>query len=182
MLLLILCLEFMYIGLFAVGGGMATIPFMLRLSEKYPEWFSISNLADMIAIGESTPGPIGINIATYAGYTVAGVSGAILASLALIMPAFIILIIILPMLVKYRDSRLVNSVFKGLRPAVTGLIAAAGAVMLKIVLISDGGRFDFLSFILFAFILICVHIPKIKKLHPISFIAVAAFIGIVLKL
>ena len=179
--LLTLFLEFMYIGIFAVGGGLAAIPFLVRMSENYPEWFSLSMLADMIAVSEATPGPIGINMATYIGYTVEGIPGAILTSIAVTLPAFILLIIISPTLTKYRNSRLVDAVFRGLRPAVTGLIFAAGVVLLEIVFITDTGV-DVLSFMLFVVVFICTQLPEIKKLHPVAYIGIAALIGVIIGL
>lgn len=175
--LLLLCWEFLKIGLFAVGGGMATIPFLTKMSEHHPEWFSLSMLADMIAVSESTPGPIGINMATYVGYTVSGVYGAVLATVSLALPAFIILLMVSRALQKYRDNRLVDASFRGLRPAVTGIIAAAGFVVLKMVLLTDTG-IDFLSLALFAIVLLCTQIPMLKKLHPVVYIGAAAVIGI----
>ena len=179
--LLTLWFEFMHIGIFAVGGGLAAIPFLVRMSENHPEWFNLSMLADMIAVSEATPGPIGINMATYIGYTVEGIPGAVLASVAVVLPAFILLIFISPALTKYRNSRLVDAVFKGLRPAVTGLIFAAGVVLLEIVFITDTG-FDVLSFILFVVVFICTQLPKSKKLHPVAYIGIAALIGVVIGL
>ena len=83
---LLLMYEFFKTGLFAVGGGLATIPFLQKMSEHHPEWFTAAELADMIAVAESTPGPIGVNMATFAGYRTAGIFGAVAATLALVLP------------------------------------------------------------------------------------------------
>jgi len=179
--ILILFLEFLHIGVFAIGGGMAAIPFLIRMSNNHPEWFSLSMLTDMIAVSEATPGPIGINMATYIGYIVADVPGAVLTSVAVVLPAFLLLLFLTPTLEKHSENTTVIAVFKGLRPAVTGLIAAAGAILLGLILITDSGV-DFASFILFAIILTCTQLPKLKKLHPTIFIGVAAFIGIIFGL
>lgn len=179
--LLLLCWEFFKIGLFAVGGGMATIPFLTSLAQKYPGWMSLEELANMIAVSESTPGPIGINMATYVGYQVSGVPGAVLASLALVLPAFIIVCILARLLEKWRQSRFVNAAFAGLRPAVAGLIAAAGWVVLKIALLSGGGTV-IAGAVMLAALFICTQIKPLAKLHPIAYIAAGAAAGIILKL
>ena len=116
--------EFFKIGLFAVGGGMATLPFLQELAEK-TGWYPQSLITDMTAISESTPGPIGINMATYVGCNVAGIFGGVVATLGEIIPSVIIVVIVSKYLEKFRGSKLVNDAFYGLRPAVTGLIAAA---------------------------------------------------------
>ena len=117
--------EFAKIGLFAVGGGMATLPFLERLSER-TGWFDAALITDMVAISESTPGPIGINMATYVGCEIAGVLGGIVATVGLVAPALIVVIIVSKYLEKFRGNTVVDNMFYGLRPAVTGLIAAAG--------------------------------------------------------
>ena len=125
MIYLQLFFEFLKVGLFAVGGGMATFPFLTDLADK-TGWYTQQQLIDMIAIAESTPGPIGVNTATYVGFTTAGLPGALIASLGLITPSVIIILIIARVLARFKDSKLVQDVFYGLRPASTGLIAAAG--------------------------------------------------------
>lgn len=187
--LLLLCFEFFKTGLFAVGGGLATLPFLTEISAKHPDWFTQAQLADMIAVAESTPGPIGINMATYAGYSSAGIPGALLATFSLVLPSFIILTIIAGILHKYMENRFVKSAFSGLRPAVTGLIAAAGFSVYKLTLLDldafDGNLlkvFNIPALIIFAVILFITQFKKTKKIHPIVIIAVCAVIGIVFKL
>ena len=121
MTLLLLCYEFFKTGLFAIGGGLATLPFLYEISDRYG-WFSHADIADMIAISESTPGAIGINMSTYAGYTTGGIMGGILASLSLAAPSVIIILIVARFLEKFRDSRYVNRAFYGLRPASIAMI------------------------------------------------------------
>ncbi len=179
--LLLLCYEFFKIGLFAVGGGMAAIPFLSRIAVAYPEWYTLEMLTDMIAVSESTPGPIGINMATYVGYTVAGIPGAILTTVSLIIPSIIIILLIAQALDRYNNSPLVQNGFAGLRPAVTGLIAAAGYSVLLLALL-PGGIFDWRCLLLFAAMLGCIQWKKLKNLHPIVYIAFAAVVGIVLEL
>ena len=102
--------EFFKTGLFSVGGGLATLPFLYEMSNNHPDWFTHADIADMIAVSESTPGAIGINMSTYAGYKVAGIPGGILASFALALPCVIIILIIARFLARFRKSRLVDGV------------------------------------------------------------------------
>ena len=187
--LLILCLEFFKTGLFAVGGGLATLPFLSEMAEKYP-WFTHEQLADMIAVSESTPGPIGVNMATYVGFRAFGVPGAILATLSLILPSLIIIVIVAKMMNKYMSNKYVQWAFGGLRPAVTGLIAAAGWSVVELALL-DLTDFNIARFweainipavIIFAVVLFFAQFKKTKKLHPIVFIGACAVLGILLKL
>lgn len=177
--------EFFKIGLFAVGGGMATLPFLQRLAES-SGWFSQALITDMIAISESTPGPIGINMATYVGCNVAGVLGGIMATLGTILPSIIIVTTVSQYLEKFRGSKLVDAAFYGLRPAVTGLIAAAGVGVLQVSMFHvDLYRqtgvilniFDLKKLVFFA--ITFAAIKKFKR-HPIVYIACAAVIGILL--
>ena len=190
--LLLLCFEFFKTGLFAVGGGLATLPFLNDIAEKYPEWFTHEQLADMIAVAESTPGPIGINMATYAGFTAAGVPGALLATFSLVLPAFLILLMIAKALDLYMSNRFVKAAFKGLRPAVTGLIAAAGFGVYKLCLLDievfDGSVssipqiFNWVPILIFAVVLFLTQFKYTKKLHPVILIAACAAVGVLLKL
>ena len=127
--------EFFKTGLFAVGGGMATIPFLYDISDK-TGWFTHTQLADMIAVGESTPGPIGVNMATYVGFTTAGIPGGIIATLGIVTPSVIIILIIARMLKQFRQNRYVDAAFYGLRPCSVALIAAAGVLVLKVSLLN----------------------------------------------
>lgn len=187
--LLTLCFEFFKTGLFAVGGGLATLPFLSEMADKYP-WFTYEQLADMIAVSESTPGPIGVNMATYVGFRVWGVPGAILATLSLVLPSLIIVVIIAKMMSKYMSNKYVQWAFGGLRPAVTGLIAAAGWSVVELALL-DLTDFSIARFweainipavIIFAIVLFLAQFKKTKKLHPIVFIGSCAVLGIILKL
>ena len=177
--------EFLKIGLFAVGGGMATLPFLQRLAEN-TGWYPQSLITDMIAISESTPGPIGINMATYVGYHVVGIWGGIVATMGEILPAIVIVVIVSKYLEKFRGSRLVDAAFYGLRPAVTGLIAAAGISVVQVSifrldLFRQTGAlldlFDFKKLLYFAVVFFAI--KKFKK-HPIVYIAISAVVGILL--
>ena len=136
MIYLQLFYEFFKTGLFVFGGGLATIPFLQEISVK-TGWYTTQQLMDMVAISESTPGPIGVNMATYVGYTVAGISGGIIATLGLVTPCIIIACIVARLLYKFRESTYVNAAFYGLRPASLGLISAAGLVVLRISLLRE---------------------------------------------
>ena len=134
MIYLQLFFEFFKTGLFAVGGGMATLPFLYDMAEK-TNWFTSGQLADMIAVSESTPGPIGVNMATYVGFTTAGFWGGLIATLALVTPSVIIIVIISYFLKAFRENKYVDAAFYGLRPTSTGLIAAAGMTVVTITLL-----------------------------------------------
>ena len=181
-----LFVEFFKAGLFAIGGGLATIPFLQDISEK-TGWFSLRELVDMIAISESTPGPIGINMATYAGYKTAKLAGAIIAVVGEVTPSIIIIVLIAYYYMRFSEQPLVKAGFYGVRPAVTGLIAAAGFEVAKIALFNIEAYlkthnlfalFNLKSIALFAIIEFLMN--KYKK-HPIYFLVGAAIIGIIFK-
>ena len=125
MIYITLFLEFFKIGLFAVGGGMVAIPFLYELTNKY-DWFTKEVLGDMIAISESTPGPVGVNMATYAGINASGVLGGIIATLGLVFPSVVIIILVSKILEKFKSNKYVANAFSGIRPGTTGMIASAG--------------------------------------------------------
>lgn len=186
MIYLQLFFEFFKTGLFTIGGGMATLPFLYDMADK-TGWFTSGQLSDMIAISESTPGPIGVNMATYVGFTTAGIWGAIIATIGLITPSIIIIIIISYFLKSFRDNKYVDAAFYALRPASTGLIAAAGMSVVTITLLqidlfkSTSKIVDLLNWksLILAFIIYILtnHIKQTKKLHPVFFIVGSAIIG-----
>ena len=194
MILIQLFLEFCRVGLFSVGGGLATIPFLTDLGER-TGWFTSGQLADMIAISESTPGPMGVNMATYVGFQtgslaggpLGGAAGAVLATLGLITPSIIIIIAIAGFLQKFRQSKTVDAVFSGLRPASTALIASAGLSVALSVLTVVGGTaehtfgLNWPALILTVAVFVCMRYTPLKKLHPVAFIAAAAVIGAVFQ-
>lgn len=183
--------EFFKTGLFSVGGGMATLPFLYAMSDK-TGWFSHAQLADMIAVGESTPGPIGVNMATYVGFTTAGVPGAMLATVGLVTPSVIVILIIARILQAFRQNKYVDAAFYGLRPCSVGLIAAAGLMVVKISLFRfealDSGAgwwqdfFNWKAIVLAAALIVLTRCVKAtKKLHPIVFILASALVGVVFR-
>lgn len=177
--------EFFKAGLFAIGGGLATLPFLQAMVDT-TGWFTTAQLADMIAVSESTPGPLGINTATYVGYTVAGVPGAVVATVGLITPSIIIILIIAAFLRAFQSSRYVQDAFYGLRPASTGLIAASGMSVVMMAFFRTGetelSRINFLGIVLAAVLLYLTrYCKKTKGLHPIIFILCSAVVGVILK-
>ena len=135
MILLQLFFEFFKVGLFSIGGGLATLPFLYDISNTLG-WFTHGDIANMIAIAESTPGAIGINMSTYAGYQVDGILGGIVATIGLITPSVIIILVIARLLKKFKENKLVQDVFFGLRPASVAMIASAGIGVIKIALVN----------------------------------------------
>ena len=197
MLFLRLFLEFFKTGLFAIGGGMATIPFLYEMSDK-TGWFTHADLANMIAVSESTPGPIGVNMATYVGYitgmNAGGVMfaflGAVTATIGLITPSVIVIMLVAAVLKKFSENHYVNSAFYGLRPASTALIAAAGitVVITNLLPINDIIEKGVLAvnwqgLILAAALWVLMNKIKFtKKLHPIVFIGISAAVGIIFSM
>jgi len=200
--------EFFKTGLFAVGGGMATLPFLSDIGER-TGWFTQQKLADMIAVSESTPGPIGVNMATYVGFETAGVLGAVTATLGLVAPSIVIILLIARVLKQFRNNRTVDAVFYGLRPCSVALIAAAGLLVAKLTFLnadalkaaagnvagavdsvagaagSAAGSAGILSLfhwkavLLGAVLLVLTRwVKPLKKLHPVVFIAGSALVGI----
>lgn len=172
MIYLLLFFEFFKIGLFAIGGGLVTVPFLFDLSAAY-SWFTPKELADMIAIAESTPGPMGVNMATFAGYNTAGVMGAIAATAGLVTPSVIIIILVAKLMNKYQCNARVQNVLSGIRPAVLALILFAGLQIAQLSLT------DMLSGFVFAVLLASIHF---WKKSPIFYLCLSAAAGIVLQL
>lgn len=195
MIFLELFARFFMVGLFSVGGGLATLPFLTSMGET-TGWFDAMDISNMVAISESTPGPIGINMATYIGFQVGnevgpgfGILGSIVASLGEVAPAIMIIIIVSKMLMKFRDSKYVEYIFYGLRAASVGLIAAAWLGVAKIAFYSseamaESGNLlmaiDYKSIVLSALIFFLA--TKFKKLHPIVLIVLSAVVGIIFKM
>lgn len=186
MIYLRLFFEFFKTGLFAVGGGLATIPFLQEMADR-TNWFTREFLSDMIAVAESTPGPIGVNVATYAGFTTAGIPGALLATLGLITPSVIVVLIVSVMLEKFKNNPYVNRAFYGIRPMVVGMIAAVAlnlffSSVLKLdfsTLKTSVLNIDWRLIVMFFAFLFAT---RKWKLHPIIYIVIAGVLGALLKL
>ena len=184
MIYLRLFFEFFKTGLFSVGGGLATLPFLYDIADR-TGWFTHAQIADMLAISESTPGPIGVNMATYAGFQTAGILGSVVATLGLVTPSFIIILIIAMFLKKFRDNVYVDRVFYGLRPASLAMITSSfiSIVLIAIVNIplfkSTGSLTDLISFPALALAAAVFILNRKTKWHPIWFILASAVIGAV---
>jgi chromate transporter len=188
MIYLSLFWEFFKTGLFSVGGGMATLPFLYQMADT-KGWFTAEQLADMVAVSESTPGPIGVNMATYVGFLTGGIPGALVATIGLVTPSVIIILLIARVLEKFRSNKTVDAGFYGLRPCSVGLIAAAGLLVVKIALFhfdrfAETGRFldalNIKAIILAAVLLVLTrYVKPLKKLHPVFFILASAVAGVV---
>ena len=197
MIFLRLFIEFFKIGLFSVGGGMATLPFLYELSEK-TGWFTSSDLANMVAVGESTPGPIGVNMATYVGFTAGGQAGlgvfgallgAVITTIGLIAPSIIIILVISGFLNKFRENKFVDAAFYGIRPASVALIVSALVLLCQTVflnmpeVITEFSFIDNINWLALALgAIIFISSNRLKKVHPIAFIGIGAVAGIVFSL
>jgi len=184
MIYLQLFIEFFKIGLFAVGVGLATIPFLMELPEKY-DWYTTADMVNMIAISESTPGPVGVNMATYAGYNTAGILGGIVATLSLVLPSLIVITIIAKLLSDFKNNPYVKAAFWSIRPAVAGLIATAvvGIFQTSLFTANDGEfTFPVFALILCAVFFGFMNIKKLKKMHPVVWIIAGACVGIIFKM
>ncbi len=184
---LMMCWEFFKTGLFAIGGGLATIPFLKEISVKYG-WFSMDLLTTMIAVSESTPGPVGVNMSTYVGYTMFRIPGAIFATLSLVAPSLIIICCIAKALKTFKDSPVVQGIFSGIRPAVVGFIISAVISIFTMALFNTkayeaaGALTDIVKIpaVLLLFVLLGISYWK-PKLHPIVIIGIAAAAGILFR-
>lgn len=185
MIYLNLFTEFFKTGLFAIGGGLATLPFLREISLNHPDWYSLKELSNMIAVANATPGPIGVNMATYVGFTTGGILGSIVATLSLVLPSFIVILIVSRVLEKFKSSIYVEGVFKGLRPAVVALILIAFLQLAKEVFVKEQytGLFDMFSIkhiLLFVGFYILTKFDK--KNRVVSLIILGAVMGILLRL
>lgn len=185
MIYLQLFYEFFKTGLFAVGGGMATLPFLYDMADR-TDWFTRAELANMVAVSESTPGPIGVNMATYVGYLNGGIPGAVVATLGLVTPSIIVILLVAAFLKSFRDNRYVNAAFYGLRPASTAMVAAAGVTVVAVALLNEGATglamVNWKAVALAAVLLVLTRWCKwTKKLHPIAFILASGVVGALLQ-
>ncbi len=168
MIYLKLFLEFFHIGLFSFGGGYATIPFLYHIADVQ-KWYTTKQLSDMIAVSSITPGPVGVNVATFAGFKTAGILGAAMATASVILPSFIIVIIISKLLEQFKHNKYVQSVIYTLKPAGCGLLAAIGVDMFI-------DNINLLGMVL----LVCLFVASItEKRDPLFYLAVSAVVGLV---
>jgi len=177
MIYLTLFWEFFQIGTFAVGGGLAAMPFLFSMADRQP-WFTHEMLVDMIAVSEIAPGPIGVKMSTYAGFSAAGVPGALAATMGLIAPGVIMILLLVRVLSKVQENEHVQGAFYGLRPAVTALIAAAALQIAGFTLFTESS-FQALPIILL--ILLILGAKYIKQFSPLVMICTAAVLGIIFR-
>ena len=192
-----LFIEFFTTGLLAFGGGMATLPFLYDMGDR-TGWFTSKDVLQMLAVSESTPGPIGVNMATYVGFTVlsgygifGAVFGGLFTTLSLVLPSVIVILIISRILKRFKDSPVVAAVFVAIRPASLALITSAGLGVLysTLLIIPEGATFAsvFESFwsifdikAIALGIVLFIGMLFLKKVHPIFFIIASAVVGIIL--
>jgi chromate transporter len=181
--------EFFKIGLFAVGGGPATIPFLQDLARSDYGWFNEDQLGVMVAVAESTPGPIGVNMATYAGYNagfgefgvIGGILGRITATMGLVTPSVIVIILVAGFLKAFKENNYVKGAFSGIRPVVTALVLFAVFGIIKPIFFVNG---EFVIPVIAISVVVfgLMFIKKLKKLHPAFWLVLGAVAGILLKL
>jgi len=178
---LLLFIEFFKIGFFAIGG-LASLPFIFDLVEKY-DWFTGPELANMIAVSQSTPGPFAINIATFAGYETAGIGGALVAIIALILPSITISLLIVKVLINWRNNKFVEMAFSGLRPATAGLIAAISISLISLAVCGTEQLSIHASIAIKPLIFLLVLTPFVIyfQKNPLIFVGLGALVGIIFQ-
>ncbi len=182
MIYLDLLIGFFYVGCFSFGGAYSAIPLIRDVVLSYG-WLSDEVLATMIAVSESTPGPIMVNLATYVGSSQAGIPGGILATLAVVLPAFLIILLVMVVLKSVFENRYVKAVLDGLKPCIIGIILATGAYMIFSTCFPDFPGVDIKALIITG-LLIAVSAAyryfRKKKLSPILLIVISAFLGMLI--
>ena len=187
--LLKLFCEFFKVGLFAIGGGMATLPFLYALSAK-SGWFTATDVANMIAVAESTPGAIGVNMATFAGFITAGIPGAAASTLGLILPSIIVVLIVANLLENFQENTVVKDAFYGLRPAAIALLCASGVSVFAVTMLSSdrlaaaadlSALVSAINWKAMIFGIILYAMQKRLKWNFVSFVALSAAAGIIFR-
>ena len=176
-----LFLTFLKIGAFTFGGGYAMIPLIQRETVDNHGWINNDDVLEIVAIAESTPGPVAINSATFVGHKIGGFWGAVSATTGVVLPSFVIILVVAGCLDRFRKSRVVQGCMSGLRPAVIGLIGAAAVTTGKTVFFPAGISLTGLStpaFYSAAVIFLLMLLPALKKVHPILIIVASAVLGI----
>lgn len=169
MIYLQLFFEFFKIGLFSFGGGYATLPFLYHIADIY-KWYSPQQLSDMIAVSSITPGPVGVNVATFSGFATAGIAGSLIATSAVILPSYVLVVIISKLLDKFKSNKNVQAAIYGLKPAGCGLLGAVGFNILK----------DNITFCGITLLLVLVIFSVKKKHDPLFYLAISAVAGLIL--
>ncbi|QIB27683.1 chromate transporter [Caloranaerobacter azorensis] len=166
-----LFISFLKIGVFSFGGGYAMLPLIQEEVITKNGWINLKEFIDILAISQMTPGPIAINSATFLGYKIGGILGAVVSTLAVITPSLVIILLIAHFLRKFKESKYVDWFFKGLRPIIIGLIASAAILVAKNTII------DIKSLII---TLAIFYLVTYKKLHPILCIVIAGGLGVIM--
>lgn len=161
--------QFFHIGVFSFGGGYATLPFLYNIADKF-HWFSVKQLTDMIAVSSITPGPVGINMATFAGFSTMGVTGALLATFAIILPSYLIVSFVYKIMNKFRENRCIIGAVRALKPAGCALLAGVG---IKLLFTSNLHLIGIIVFI------VLLSARKFKKFDPIFYLGTSAIIGFI---
>ena len=181
MMYLTLFLTFFKIGLFTFGGGYAMLP-LIQEEVLAKCWMKIEELINFVAVSESTPGPFAVNISTYIGCETTGLFGGFCATLGVVLPSFIVILIVAHFYEKFKESRIVSACMSGLKPAVIGLIGSAAISMGKTVFFAEGfslNNFAQPSFYISLLIFIAMSYMALKKKHPIAIICISAAVGII---
>ena len=181
MIYLDLLLTFLKVGLFTFGGGYAMLP-MIRDEVMAHGWMDQNELIDFIAVSESTPGPFGVNIATFVGTRTGGIFGGLCATLGVVLPSFVIILIVARCYQKFKSNKLVIGAMNGLKPAVVGLIAAALLSLSQTVFFPAGWSvsvFGTAQFYVSLGIFTAAIVLAFKKLHPILIILLSAVLGVI---
>ena len=177
MIYLELFLTFLKIGAFTFGGGYAMLPLVQAEVEAHG-WMKLSELVDFVAVSESTPGPFAVNVSTYVGMETGGLAGAFFATLGVVLPSFVIILLVAKCFQKFKSSRVISGAMEGLKPAVIGLIGSAVISVGQTVFLPSGGLVLNPAFLVSAVIFVSCLLFMFKKLHPILIIVLAAVLGI----
>lgn len=165
-----LFLQFFHVGVFSFGGGYATLPFLYDIADKF-HWYSAKQLTDMLAISSITPGPVGVNVATFAGFTTAGILGSLVATSAIILPSYIIVTIVFKVIDKFRTNRNIKGAIRGLKPAGCALLSAVG---IKLLFSSNLHLLG--TLILLGFLILSIR----KKQDPLFYLGISALLGLII--
>jgi chromate transporter len=170
MLYLHLFLQFLKVGIFSFGGGYATLPFLYEIADKY-HWYDAKQLTDMLALSSVTPGPVGVNVATFAGFTTSGILGSLIATTAIVLPSYVIVTIVYKVLDKFKTNKSVQGAVRAIKPAGCALLSAVG---IRLVFTSN--------LCLLGSIILCAMLISafIKKKDPLFYLGISALIGLVL--
>lgn len=172
MIYLQLIYEFFKIGLFSFGGGYATIPFLYHLSQEY-NWYSLNELTQMVAVASITPGPVGINVATYAGLKTAGVLGSLSATVFEMLPSLILVLIVAKLLKKFSDNFFVKSIIATLKPISCALLVSVAVGLIRPEINDLKAMILLVMLLLFSW--------KTKK-DPLFYIIISAIVGVVVQI